>query len=129
MTRLGRFSVAALVACGIAAAPAGAAAKGQKKTRTHEMTGCLQKGDEANTFKLTNVEGKGPKTVEIVETASGINLAPHVGHKVAITGTTVGAREAAKAEGTAGTKGAKKEERGEYHMKADAVKMISTTCS
>ena len=101
-------------------------AKGQKKAAgsSHSMTGCLQKGDEANTFKLTSVEGSGPKTVEIVGMASGVDLAPHVGHKVTITGTTVGAKAAAKAEGTKGTK----EERGEHHMRVTAVKMVSATC-
>ena len=42
------------------AAPASAGAKGQKKARaggTHSMTGCLQKGTEANTYTLTSVEG------------------------------------------------------------------------
>src|SRR5713226_7157830 len=64
--------------------------------KAHSMTGCLQKGTEANTFMLTNVEGKGPKTVEIV--ASTANLTPHIGHKIEITGTTVSAKAAVKAE-------------------------------
>jgi len=113
------------------AAPASAGAKGQKKARaggTHSMTGCLQKGTEGNTYTLTSVEGTGPKTVELVQMASGVNLAPHVGHKVTITGTAVNTKTAAKAEGTTGKKEEKKEERGEHHMKVDAVKMVSTTC-
>jgi len=113
------------------AAPASAGAKGQKKARaggTHSMTGCLQKGTEGNTYTLTSVEGTGPKTVELVQMASGVNLAPHVGHKVTITGTAVNTKTAAKAEGTTGKKEEKKEERGEHHMKVDAVKMVATTC-
>jgi hypothetical protein len=136
MTRFGQFAVAAVIAVGLAALPAGAAAKGQKKGGgAHSMTGCLQKGDEANTYKLTSVEGNGPKTVEIVGMASGVDLAPHVGHKVTITGHSVGARAAAKTEGKKeGTKDEKKgmkndkEERGEHHMRVDAVKMVSATC-
>ena len=115
----------------IAVAIASAGAKGQKKARaggTHSMTGCLQKGTEGNTYTLTSVEGTGPKTVELVQMASGVNLAPHVGHKVTITGTAVNTKTAAKAEGTTGKKEEKKEERGEHHMKVDAVKMVSTTC-
>ena len=73
---------------------------------------------------LTGVEGKGPKTVELVEMASGVNLAPHIGHKVTITGTTVNAKTAAKDEGDK----KKKEEKGEHHMKVDAVKMLAATC-
>jgi len=125
MKSVGPF-VIAIAVVGLTALPAAGAAKGQKKTAggTHSMTGCLQKGDEANTFKLTNVEGSGPKTVEIVGMASGVDLGPHIGHKVTLTGTTVGRKAAAKAEGTKGTK----EERGEHHMRVSAVKMVSTTC-
>jgi len=126
MKSVGPFIFAVAVAVGFSALPWTASAKGQKKAAgaSHSMTGCLQKGDEANTFKLTSVEGSGPKTVEIVGMASGVDLAPHVGHKVTITGTKVGAKSAAKAEGTKGTK----EERGEHHMRVSAVKMVSTTC-
>jgi hypothetical protein len=70
------------------------------------------------------VQGRGPKTAEIVETASGVDLASHVGHKVTVTGTTVSAPAAAKAEGAKGAK----VEQGEVHMRADALKMISPTC-
>jgi hypothetical protein len=125
MKRLGQFGLAAAVAVGLASFPATIDARGQKKGGgSHSMTGCLQKGDEANTYKLTNVEGTGPKTVEIVSMASGVDLGPHVGHKVTITGTRVGAKAAAKAEGTKEMK----KESGEHHMSVTAVKMVSTTC-
>ena len=129
MTCVARFAVAAVVAVGIATLPTGVAAKGPRKGHAaHTMTGCLQKGDEPNTFKLTNIEGTGPKMVELVETPSGVNLAAHVGHKVTITGASVAAREAAKAEGTSGKKEVK-EERREHHMRAASVSMVSATCS
>ena len=73
----------------------------------HSMTGCLAKGDESGTFKLTNVE-KGPKEVVIAETTA--NLAPHLGHKVEITGVAVPGKDKT------------------HTMKVSAVKMISTTC-
>jgi hypothetical protein len=123
-----RFGVCLCVAAGLAFALAPAAdAKGQKKKgpAAHSMTGCLQKG-EGNMFTLSNVEGSGPKTVEIVGTAAGVNLAPHVGHKIEITGTAVAAKQAAKAEGAKGKE--KKEERGEHHMRVQAVKMIAASC-
>ncbi len=125
MTRHGVW--ATVIAVAVAAFTAPGAAAGQKKMKgagSHSMTGCLQKGTEANMYMLTGVEGKGPKTVELVEMASGVNLAPHIGHKVTITGTTVNAKTAAKDEGDK----KKKEEKGEHHMKVDAVKMLAATC-
>ena len=125
-TNVGRLAVATIVAAAFAAIPLAANGVSQKKAGagSHSMTGCLQKGDEANTYKLTDVEGSGPKTVEIVGMAKGVDLAAHVGHKVTITGRAVSARSAAKAEGEKGTK----EEKGEHHMRVSAVKMISATC-
>ena len=130
MQRFTKFAVAAVVALGLASFPTIVGAKGQKKAGggSHSMTGCLQKGDEPNTFKLTNIEGTGPKMVELVETPSSVDLAAHVGHKVTITGASVAAREAAKAEGTSGKKEVK-EERREHHMRAASVSMVSATCS
>jgi hypothetical protein len=127
MKRLGIcLSLTAVLAFAFAAA---ADAKGQKKkaaaAKAHSMTGCLQKG-EGNMFQLTNVEGTGPKTVEIVGTAAGVNLSPHVGHKIEITGTPVNAKAAAKAEGAKGRE--KKEERGEHHMQVQSIKMIAASC-
>jgi len=126
MQRFTKFAVAAVVALGLASFPTIVGAKGQKKAGggSHSMTGCLQKGDDANTFKLTNVEGSGPKNVEIIGTTSGVDLSPHVGHKVTITGTAVGAKAAAKTEGTKDVK----KERAEHHMRVSAVKMVSATC-
>jgi len=111
---------------GTAQEPKGKAAgeqKGEKKAGSHSMTGCLQKGTDANTWKLTDVTDKGPKSVEILEVASGVNLTPHVGHKVTITGTTISTAAAAKKE-----KEPAKKEAGEHHMAVSAVKMVSATC-
>ena len=118
------LSAAAVLAFALGAAPE---ARGQKKKgpAVHSMTGCLQKG-EGNTFTLTNVDGSGPKTVEIAGTAAGVNLSPHVGHKIEITGTTIGAKAAARAEGAKGKE--KKEERGEHHMQVQSMKMIAASC-
>ena len=131
---VGRYVFAAAVAVALAAIPLSAGAQygkegAQKKAAggSHSMTGCLQKGDEANTYKLTNVEGTGPKEVEIVGMAKGVDLAPHVSHKVTITGTAVSTKAAAKAEGTKGSADMKKEA-GEHHMRVTAVKMVSSTC-
>ncbi|HTM26581.1 MAG TPA: hypothetical protein VL225_15395 [Vicinamibacterales bacterium] len=122
--------LAAALAVTLSAARTDAASKPHQKkaAAAHSMTGCLAKGDEANTYKLTNVAGKGPKTVELIEAPSTIDLNAHVGHKVTITGTTVSPKAAAKAEGTTG-KANVKGEATEHHMKVTGLKMVSESCS
>jgi hypothetical protein len=85
----------------------GVRAEAQGAPAEHSMTGCLAKGDDAGTFKLTDLE-KGPKVVVIAETTA--NLTPHLGHKVEITGVAVPGKEKT------------------HTMKVTAVKMISSTC-
>jgi hypothetical protein len=85
----------------------GLRAQAQGAPGEHSMTGCLAKGDDPGTFKLTDLE-KGPKEVVISETTA--NLAPHVGHKVEITGVAVPGKDKA------------------HTMKVTAVKHISGTC-
>jgi hypothetical protein len=99
---------------GVAAAQAGQGA-GQKE---HTMTGCLQKGTDANTFIVTNTAPKGPKTIGIVE--SKANLTPHVGHKIDITGTAVDVKEAESAK--------MKPPKADHYMRLSAIKMVSATC-
>ena len=94
-----------------------ASAQAQAAPKEHSMTGCLQKGSEPNTYMVTDVEGKGPKTIGVV--SSTANLAPHVGHKIEVTGTAVPAKDA-EAE--------KNVPKAEHYMKLTAIKMISTTC-
>ena len=96
--------------------------------KPHTMTGCLEKGADADMFTLTNVEEAGPKTVELHADASK-KLAAHVGHKIAITGTdidsaTIKKGTAGKSEpGATATPGAV-----EHHVQVDSLKMISPTC-
>jgi hypothetical protein len=85
----------------------GGRAEAQGAPVEHSMTGCLAKGDDAGTFKLTDLE-KGPKVVVIAETTA--NLTPHLGHKVEITGVAVPGKDKT------------------HTMKVTAVKMISSTC-
>lgn len=108
--------------------PAAQADKEKPAGKPHTMTGCLEKGADATMFKLTNVEGTGPKTVELHADAS-TKLAAHVGHKVAITGpdvdpTTMKKGTAGKPEpGAAATPSA-----AEHHMRVNSIKHISETC-
>jgi len=46
------------------------------------VTGCLQKGDEADEFSLTGEDGK---TYDLQ--SSAVDLSKHLGHKVTVTGT------------------------------------------
>jgi hypothetical protein len=94
------------------------AAQDKPAAKEHTMTGCVQKGTSADTFALTNTEAKGPKTIGIVESKE--NLAPHVGHVIAITGTAVPAKEAESAKPTP--------PKADHYMKVTSIKMVSTTC-
>ncbi|MGH9176014.1 MAG: hypothetical protein ACRD1H_16730 [Vicinamibacterales bacterium] len=86
--------------------------------KEHTMTGCLQKGTEANSYVVMNTAEKGPKTISIIESKD--TLAPHVGHKIDITGTAVPPAEAESMK--------MKPSKGDHYMKLTAIKMVSATC-
>ena len=85
--------------------------------KEHSMTGCLKKGTEAGTYMVTDVEGNGPKTIGIV--SSEANLAPHVGHKIEVTGTAVPAKDA---------EADPKVPKAAHYMKLTSIKMLSPMC-
>jgi hypothetical protein len=85
--------------------------------KVHSMTGCLKAGSAPDSFMLTDLE-KGPKEVGIV--SSDVKLAPHVGHKVEITGTAVPEAEAMKEN--------KDVPKAPHYMKVTAMKHIAATC-
>jgi ABC-type sugar transport system substrate-binding protein len=96
-----------------------------KKTRT--LTGCLQKGDDANEYKLTTAKGG---TWEIK--SDTVKLGDHVSHTVTITGvvsnaTLHGVKEDAKAE--AKEHGVDKDSTEHGHMAVTHLKMVSDSCS
>jgi hypothetical protein len=96
-----------------------------KKTRT--LTGCLQKGDDANEYKLTTTKGA---TWEIK--SDTVKLGDHVAHTVTITGvvsnaTLHGAKEDAKAEAKEHGMDTDSTEHG--HMTVTQLKMVSNSCS
>jgi len=90
----------------------------KKPPAEHTMSGCLAKGASADTFVVNNTAEKGPKVIGIV--SSSANLAPHVGHKIDITGSAVPNAEA-EAMKPAPPKA-------DHYMKITAVKMVSATC-
>jgi hypothetical protein len=96
-----------------------------KKTRT--LTGCLQKGDDANEYKLTTAKGA---TWEIK--SDTVKLGDHVAHTVTITGvvsnaTLHGVKEDAKEE--AKEHGMDNDSTEHGHMTVTSLKMISDSCS
>ena len=101
------LSKAGLLACALVF---GCNVQAEDAAKEHSMTGCLQKGSDAGTFRLTDLglEG-GPAAVEIAETTA--DLAPHVGHKVEITGSTITGKDPAA-----------------HTMKVSAMKHLAATC-
>ena len=95
-----------------------------KKTRT--LTGCLQKGEDANEFNLTVKDGG---TWEIK--SDSLKLGEHVGHTVTIVGvvsnaTAHGMKEDAKEEMKEHGMDKHATERG--HITVTDLTMVSDTC-
>jgi len=105
-----------IVVCGFAVASSAQAQ--QAAPKEHSMTGCLKKGDEANSYMVTDVQGNGPKSIGIVSSAA--NLAPHVGHKIEVTGTAVPVKDAEDMKPAP--------PKAPHYMKLTAIKMLSATC-
>jgi hypothetical protein len=101
-----------LVSCCFAAS-----ALAQQAPKEHSMTGCLQRAGDGNSYLVTDVDGSGPKTIGIV--SSTANLAPHIGHKIEVTGTAVPAKDAEMDKSVP---------KAAHYMKLTGVKMISATC-
>ena len=93
-------------------------AQEKKGPSEHTMAGCVQKGATATQGVLQSTAEKGPKMIGVVD--SKATLAPHVGHKVEVTGTAVPTAEA-EAMKPAPPKA-------DHYMKITAVKMVSATC-
>src|ERR1700740_1518839 len=89
----------------------------QEAPKVHSMTGCLKAGPTPGSYMLTDL-AKGPKIVGIV--SSAVNLAPHVGHKVELTGTAVPEEEAMKEN--------KDVPKAPHYLKVTAMKNISSSC-
>lgn len=95
-----------------------------KKVRT--VTGCLQKTDDANEYRLTTKAGG---TWEIK--SDSVKMAPHVGHTVTVTGvvpdaTLHGLKEDTKAE--AREHGIDKDSTEHGHLTVTGLKMVSSSC-
>jgi len=101
------------------------ATKTHKKTRT--LTGCLQKGEDANEYSLTTKAGG---TWEIK--SDSVKLDEHVGHTVKVTGVVSHSKEHAMKE-DAKTEmkehGIDKDAKEHGHMTVTALTMVSETCA
>ena len=130
MKKLIRLVVLAAVslALGFYVTPAGfSQAKGTVGKTT--VTGCLQKGDEADEFSITGEDGKmyGLRS-------SAVDLSKHLGHKVTVAGTL----KAESKEQEAGEKDEQEKGEGAAHEKratgeagdirVTSLKMVSETC-
>ena len=88
----------------------GFSVQAEDQPKEHSMTGCLQKGSDPGMFRLTDLGMEnGPTVVEIAETTA--DLAPHVGHKVEITGSTIEGKDPSA-----------------HTMKVTAMKHLAATC-
>jgi len=93
------------------------------QSKTKAVTGCLQKGDQADQFSITGEDGKSWDL-----RSSTVKLADHVGHQVTVTGspTREAKAEEKKKEGQV-EKAAGKEELGE--LRVTSLKMVSQSCT
>jgi hypothetical protein len=95
-----------------------------KKTRS--LTGCLQKGEDANEYNLTSKDGA---TWEIK--SDNLKLDGHVGHTVTVTGVVSHHKEhAMKEDAKAEMKehGMDKDAKEHGHMTVTDLTMVSDTC-
>jgi len=117
-----RIMIASLaLVFGLAVAAGAAAPKAASHAGTKSLTGCLEKGDEANTFKLTHVTGG--QDWELMDAPASLKMSDHVGHKVEVSGSVMSTAAAAKAEKTTASK-----EAGEHHLKVTGLKHVAPTC-
>jgi hypothetical protein len=123
------------IACAVLVAGSIQASQEAKKAdEVTTVTGCLEKGSDANTFKLTHTAdtaGVATKTAEamkpdyeLIGAPASLKLSEHVGHKVTITGTKASAEEAAKIEGGKSATA----EAMERHLKVTEIKHVAATC-
>jgi ABC-type sugar transport system substrate-binding protein len=120
----------AFLALFMVAGTAGLAAAQNTTKTTHKkarsLTGCLQKGDDANEYRLTTAKGG---TWEIK--SDSLKLGDHVGHTVTVTGVVSnakmhGMKEDAKAE--AKEHGMDKDSTEHGHMTVTDLSMVSDSC-
>ena len=87
-----------------------------KAGKSVNVTGCLQKGDEAGEYSITGEDGK-----RYGVRSKSVDLSKHLGHKVTVTGTKMREENEEKKKNEAGG--------GEYaDLRVTDIKHISETC-
>ena len=129
MYRTYRIAVSLAAAFLLAGALSASAAMRPRAMSPETATGCLQKGDKPNTFKLVGKDGKSWDVM-----SDKISLAGHVGHTVTLTGDVMKGdmagmkdtsmskmgKDTSKSYGASAAGGA---------MNVTAMTMVSATCS
>ena len=108
-------SVALIFALALAM-PAAMIAQDKPAPKEHTMGGCVAKSGDG--FVVNNTAEKGPKVIGIV--SSKVDLAPHVGHHIDITGTAVPAKEAESRKPAP--------PKADHYMDITAIKMVAAKC-
>jgi hypothetical protein len=132
----GFLSLGTGIACAVLVAGSIQASQETKKAdEVVTVTGCLEKGDDANTFKLSHTAdtaGTATKAAEamkpdyeLIGAPASLKLSEHVGHKVTVTGAKVSAEDAAKIEGGGKSVAGQAMER---HLKVTEIKHVAATC-
>jgi hypothetical protein len=133
MTRM-RSAMCMTAAIMFAAATMAAQEAADKAKMEKSVTGCVQAGTSPGTYQLTNAMPAMDKTATdvagaakasmgtITLTGTDVDLAPHVGHKVTVTGTLSGKMKDDKTASATDTAAASPS------MKVKSVTMVSTTC-
>ncbi len=124
ITKIAIVSFALFVFVGFAGLATAKTKTTHQSTRT--LTGCLQRGDNANDYNFTAKNGS---TWELK--SDSVQLDPHVGHTVTITGavshpTAHGMKEDVKQEAKEHGMAKKSTEHG--HITVTNLKMVSSTC-
>jgi hypothetical protein len=140
------FGLAVCVAWAIPGVRAQGASQDAQKGKATTVTGCLEKGADANSFVLREMASdeaaKGAaagaagsaaaKSYHVTTSDASLKLAGHVGHRVSLTGTVeeMAGKSAAGAQpGTAGTTGTAGAKAASPHLTVTSMKHIAPTCT
>ncbi len=118
------ITVLLILACTLAVA----APKDHDNDKAATVTGCLKQGDGAHEFQLLAKDGS---TWEL--RSDTVNMAPHVGHTVTITGTrselhAKGHELKEKTKGEMAEHGMKDNANEHGHLTVRSLKMVSPSC-
>ena len=97
-------------------------AKNNRSAKVRKLTGCLEQSPTGKDYVISSADGSSWHV-----SSDAVDLAPHVGHKVTVTGTVDHQKIHAAKEKAKTTKDNDAPEHG--HLTATNVKMISKACS